>query len=153
MDIVKCKTSSKKQYTLSSIAAEMREFADADSQVVGRDVLRRRIQDFSRLIEQLASDCNQLGNTAKMHEALKQIVDITTPCEGVTSTELQVNDIAYDAISSQPRNCDVGTAEEQYKRFLKFCHGANCSKCPVHDAINCKFAWAQMSYEEAKGEE
>ena len=51
MDIVKCKTSSKKQYTLSSITAEMREFADADSQVVGRDVLRRRIQDFSRLIE------------------------------------------------------------------------------------------------------
>ena len=37
--------------------------------------------------------------------------------------------------------------------ILKFCHGANCSKCPVHDAINCKFAWAQMSYEEAKGEE
>ena len=51
MDIAKCKTSSKKQYTLLSIAAEMREFADADSQVVGRDVLRRRIQDFSRLIE------------------------------------------------------------------------------------------------------
>ena len=69
--------------------------------------------------------------------------------------KLKTNDliIAYDAISAQPRNCDVGMAEEQYKRFLKFCHGANCSKCPVHDAINCKFAWAQMSYEEAKGEE
>ena len=62
MDIVKCKTSSKKQYALLSIVAEMREFADTDSQVVGRDVLRRRIQDFARLIEQSAMDCNSLGN-------------------------------------------------------------------------------------------
>ena len=62
MDIAKCKTSSKKQYTLLSSAAEMREFADTDSQVVGRDILRRRIQDFARLIEQSATDCNSLGN-------------------------------------------------------------------------------------------
>ena len=62
MDIVKCKMSSKKQYALLSIVAEMREFADTDSQVVGRDVLRRRIQDFARLIEQSAIDCNSIGN-------------------------------------------------------------------------------------------
>ena len=65
MDIAKYKTSSKKQYTLLSIAAEMREFADTDSQVVGRDVLRRRIQDFARLIEQSATDCNSLCNKSE----------------------------------------------------------------------------------------
>ena len=59
-------------------------------------------------------------------------------------------DKAKSALAEPIRNCDVGTAEEQYKRFLKFCHGANCSKCPVHDAVNCKFAWAQMPYEEVK---
>ena len=62
MDIVKRKTSSKKQYTLLYIAAEMRAFADKNSQVVGRDVLRRRIQSFARLIEQTATDCNSLDN-------------------------------------------------------------------------------------------
>ena len=56
---------SKKNYTLSDIAAQMREFADTDSQVVGRDVLRRRIQDFARLIEQSAIDCNSRGNKNK----------------------------------------------------------------------------------------
>ena len=65
MDIAKCKTSSKKQYALLSIVAAMPEFADTDSQVVGRDVLRRRIQDFARLIELTAMDCNSLGNKNK----------------------------------------------------------------------------------------
>ena len=69
------------------------------------DTLITYFEDFARLIEQLASDCNQLDNVAKIRQALKQIVDITMPCEGVTSTELQVNDIAYNAISAPPRNC------------------------------------------------
>lgn len=37
--------------TIKDIAAEMREFADAESQSIGRDVLRRRIQHFADRIE------------------------------------------------------------------------------------------------------
>ena len=98
------------------------------------DTLITYFEDFARLIEQLASDCNQLGNVAKIREALKQIVDITMPCEGVTSTELQVNDIAYDAISAPPRNCDVGTAEEQERRWHANCGIGipNCKHCNVY---------------------
>ena len=33
--------------TINDIVAEMLEFADVDSQTIGRDVLRRRIQHFS----------------------------------------------------------------------------------------------------------
>lgn len=36
----------------------------------------------------------------------------------------------------------------KYRRFLKFCHGEICEKCPVHDARSCKLAWAQMPYGE-----
>ena len=99
------------------------------------DTLITYFEDFARLIEQLASDCNQLGNVAKIREALKQIVDITMPCEGVTSTELQVNDIAYDAISAPPRNCDVGTAEEQERRWHANCGIGipNCKHCNVYE--------------------
>ena len=43
--------SNKKQETIADIVAEMREFADTDSQSMGRDVLRRRIQHFARRIE------------------------------------------------------------------------------------------------------
>lgn len=37
--------------TINDIVAEMREFADADSHSIGRDVLRRRIQHFADRIE------------------------------------------------------------------------------------------------------
>lgn len=51
--------------TINDIVAEMREFADADSQSIGRDVLRRRIQQFADRIEQAVTNCNQF----KMREA------------------------------------------------------------------------------------
>lgn len=38
--------------TIKGIVAEMREFADTDSQSIGRDVLRRRIQHFADRIEE-----------------------------------------------------------------------------------------------------
>ena len=40
--------SNARQETIADIVADMREFADADSQTIGRDVLRRRIQHFAR---------------------------------------------------------------------------------------------------------
>ena len=40
-----------KQDTIADIAAEMLEFAETDSQTIGRDVLRRRIQNFAIRIE------------------------------------------------------------------------------------------------------
>ena len=42
---------SNKHETIADIVAEMLEFADTDSQTIGRDVLRRRIQHFSRRFE------------------------------------------------------------------------------------------------------
>ena len=43
--------SNAKHETIADIVAEMREFADTDSQSIGRDVLRRRIQHFARRFE------------------------------------------------------------------------------------------------------
>lgn len=59
------------------------------------------------------------------------------------------------------RNCDVGTAEEQEKRFGKFCDSHKrvdgstvCSpRCPLYNASECSLHWAQMPYEaNEKGE-
>jgi len=60
------------------------------------------------------------------------------------------------ALAVPPRNCDVGTAEEQAHRFFAFCHAhrafdtacSNC--CPFKDApdINhCQSGWGQLPYE------
>jgi len=60
------------------------------------------------------------------------------------------------------RNCDVGTAEEQYERYRKQCKAQDCCDCPVHarwdfrqtGSESCQLVWAQMPYTaegEAKG--
>lgn len=58
------------------------------------------------------------------------------------------------------RNCDVGTPEEQYKRFRAVCDSKDarqCSYCELRglDSLNCSrdkcyARWAQMPYEEDK---
>ena len=60
-----------------------------------------------------------------------------------------------DALAEPPRQCDVGTAEEQAERFKKFCfdhqapwHG--CTNCPVLMSEKCALTWAQMPYEADK---
>ena len=59
------------------------------------------------------------------------------------------------ALAKPPRNCNVGTAKEQARRFLKFCVRQDCEKaCPFRGCSNsyeCAFAWAQMSYTEGVG--
>ena len=46
--------SNEKQETIADIVSEMLEFAETDSQTIGRDVLRRRIQHFARRFEAAA---------------------------------------------------------------------------------------------------
>ena len=58
------------------------------------------------------------NNMAAMREALEKIVELTAPCEGVTSIELQVQAEALTALSKPPRNCDrFNTPEEAIRMF------------------------------------
>lgn len=59
------------------------------------------------------------------------------------------------ALSAPPRNCNIGTVEEQFKRYHKFCMGGHgCSTCKVgiRSGAGCSLAWAQMPYK-AEGAE
>lgn len=61
-----------------------------------------------------------------------------------------------DAALAEPvRNCDVGTAEEQYKRFDKICSGPHTTEdCPLFEKTSpccsplCFARWSQMPYKE-----
>ena len=53
--------------TIADIVAKMLEFAETDSQTIGRDVLRRRIQNFARRIEAAAK-----REVAELRECLKE---------------------------------------------------------------------------------
>lgn len=179
--------------TIDSIIAEMREFADTDSQDIGRDVLRRQIQHFADRFEaahkrereatcekssvvgnnaaeretvdienraiygevrEAVTDCNQL-NAAKMREALE--VALRT-IRGIIDGKIvfDCRDQLKAALAAPPRNCDIGTAEEQLKRFKDFCRiiskDETCDGCPLLPQCStlehCTLKWAQMPYEE-----
>lgn len=65
------------------------------------------------------------------------------------------------ALSEPLRNCDVGSVDEQERRFRKYCDSnyntnnvdAECCRCPLSKHRNaCEFEWLQMPYEK-EGEE
>lgn len=115
------------------------------------------------------------GNMQKMREALENCANMgeQIDCQLGSSDETvyafrherclayNISECARAALAAPPRNCDVGTAEEQVARFIAFCkgqrlhssgHADTCNpKCPCRDGgdINlCALTWAQMPYEE-----
>lgn len=75
--------------------------------------------------------------------------------------------IARAALSKPPRNCDVGTPEEQHCRFIEYCNACDCPMGCIHrkefigmlDArcasmLKCYIRWSQMPYaEEGAGDD
>ena len=106
------------------------------------------------------------GNNAAMRKALvdakKSIDDIgASALDGdpeilmvsLTQVCARLSSRIEAALSESPRNCDVGTPEEQSRRFDAFCcvrHFPSeecCSDCPCHSADRCEFKWGQLPYE------
>ena len=79
--------------------------------------------------KQSVTNCNRLGNAAKMRETLinayyAMFKFIKTPYDEYEEMSIAL-DAARAALDEPPRNCDVGTPEEQHRRFKKWCgkHG------------------------------
>ena len=115
-----------------------------------------------------------VGNAAAMREALEEIanmgeeIDYQLGSSDETvyafrherSLAYNISECARAALSAQPRNCDVGTSEEQAERFYAFCgyhrfqsgiKGMCSSLCPCikcRDMCNCITTWSQMPYDE-----
>ena len=54
---------------------------------------------------------------------------------------------AMRAYKNEPRNCDVGTAEEQYSRMFRECYECMCMDCKQNkDLRKCALSWAQLPY-------
>ena len=58
-----------RQETIADVVAKMLEFAETDSQTIGRDVLRRRIQNFARRFE-----AAHQREVAELRECLREAV-------------------------------------------------------------------------------
>ena len=78
--------------------------------------------------------------------------------DGELENESDLADDVWDVLQGVPRNCDVGTDEEQSRRYEELCDSHTCGSmcsltgCPMYEYDCSPFAWGQMPYEEAKGE-
>ncbi|MBP5510857.1 MAG: hypothetical protein J6Z49_08070 [Kiritimatiellae bacterium] len=98
-----------------------------------------------------------LGNVSRHGHPTLCHGDQSTACNGVD----ELRGVVVRALSEPPRNCDVGTAEEQAERFYKFCTehfsaiSNMCSpRCPCFDSddqCHCLCKWEQMPYEAEEG--
>ena len=128
----------------------------------------------------------EANNIKAMREALNETQSVIEKCmeilnripDGVEYDGL-IDDVADElcdlrdshvkpALSAPPRNVDVGTAEEQERRWHSNCGSGipNCKHCKVYEQarksglvddknmirFDCRFIWSQMPYEETKGE-
>lgn len=143
-------------------AAWKRERAEieADALSVGGVVEAARKREMSKIASKNGADFGQLGDAAALREALVGLIDgicfhcdLSGDCKGAPCEKMQK---AKAALAAPPRNCDVGTAEEQAERYGRYCDkftrdGMHCETCPCCGKIpfgKCEFAWGQIPYEE-----
>ena len=96
-----------------------------------------------------------MGNN-KLQKALHSLIENIEMRGAIFGLEVIVDTKTFldakAALAEPLRNCDVGTAEEQAKRFEKFCKdnqtsSGSCSECKIWDCPRCELTWGQMPYE------
>jgi hypothetical protein len=96
------------------------------------------------------------GNAAAMRDALLMVKRLFDGRIMFQPAIREAHKAVEAALSAPPRNCDVGMAEEQLKRFKDFCRiiskDETCDGCPLLPQCStlehCTLKWAQMTYEE-----
>ena len=96
----------------------------------------------------------EASNVRAMREALLKVKELFDGRIMFQQAIRKTHEAVNAALATPPRNCDVGTAEEQEERFTKFCGRQDCKRtCPLsdeYDLYRCEFAWGQMPYEEGE---
>ena len=173
-------------YALSPLVCDLLSFADRIEAAHQREVagLRSKRNEVvgeneglrdacgtcgaKRECEETREKSSQVGNAAKMREALLETKSVIARCmeilnkiPGGVPYDGLIDDVADEicdlresyvnpALSDPPRNCDVGTVDEQLKRFSAFCMSRKCNECPFVSSTygECGVRWSQMPYEE-----
>ena len=95
-------------------------------------------------------------------EQVNKVYDILSrPCVVIEEARQgcrEARGVLIPALAEPLKNCEMGTAEEQARRYAQYCDAhlrddgsKPCTNCPCCGKIpfgKCEFAWAQMPYEE-----
>ncbi|MBR4616263.1 MAG: hypothetical protein IKO55_11710 [Kiritimatiellae bacterium] len=164
-----------KQETRADIVREMRILGKLDEKStdkIPRSLMGRGRRTYADRLEAAAK--RESNNAATMREALEPWIAFAewllenAGKDGLGKAIQENGPIIRQrleelraALSAPPRNCDVGTAEEQEKRFDAWVQDRrgdlDCTgKCPAHHGVdfgvvNCVLQWAQMPYEVEEG--
>lgn len=94
---------------------------------------------------------------------LKRVQKDGKPCS--IEVPPYAEDVINAALAKPPRNCDVGTVEEQHQRFIDYCNACDCPMGCIYrkefvgmldtrcaSMLKCYIRWAQMPYKEGNAE-
>lgn len=144
------------QETVADIIAWLRKPREGENAylTLWRDEIADRIE---------AAHKRERGDCAKLREALSAALDMIFDLQvrnrsPIANSVYAVRRKIKAALAAPPRNCDIGTAEEQEKRFHDFCRARHLPRmedssycayeCPLEGGTCCELQWAQMPYEE-----
>ena len=148
-------------------AAHKREVEKLNSVI--QATVSRSDAEIDRLRREAEELRKQIGNSAKLREAIAKCVNLITEFGNaeIVKTPLDVivdiEAILKAALAEPPRQCDVGTEQEQQDRFREFCRhyeregecgiGRSEAACPAFQGgrnPDCSLWWAQMPYDESE---
>ena len=116
------------------------------------------IREIANNLEKVVTPCNQLV-TRKAMEEIKAIIKVWNRALVSTKKTIEtIEEIATQVLDTPPRNCDIGSAAEQYKRWEQFCLKIKwCVDCKLNGDGGygkCFLKFLRMPYnkDEAKGE-
>ena len=177
----KSENETERRETLADIVSELRVLSDkwiADKSMTKTECLGLISHQIADRIEAAAkrevvskTETTTVGNAAAMREALEPWIAFAEwLLENAGKDRLgeairengpiirQRMEELRAALSAPPRNCDVGTPEEQVERWQAFCDqfDDDCTGCPCDVATcasytGCFARWAQTPYEAQEG--
>lgn len=130
------------------VAAEKREAGAEAAQICGEigDMVGREASK-----NQSVTNCNRLGNVAKMREAMKQIYDrVNSLDEDCGVDPVEIRDIARAALASPPRNCDIMDWRTAWAKWRTEIHTQK--PCGYAEAFRGTEQFMDWYMSEAKGE-
>ena len=121
--------SNEKQETIADIVSEMLKFAETDSQTIGRDVLRRRIQNFARRFEaaakrEVAELKSKMNDVVCENEALREACGTCCAKRYVAELRKGISELLDALQEIYDEECTSYGTGEVYDKWRKALKGA-----------------------------
>ena len=104
-----------------------------------------------------AEKSSAVGNAAALREAVIKALTLIHVCDWPPEVSLDgVAEVVREidsALDKPPRQCDVGTPEEKYRRWVHFCEQRlhSCHNCECKSPVGCTFKFGDMPYIKEEG--